>query len=155
MSHFPMFISLKNKKVVVIGGGRIATRRVQVLIRYGAELVVIAACQSESIKLLAGENKLTLIERNYLPGDLNGAFMAIAATDDRDVNEKVCNDARKEGIPVNVCDRKELCDFYFPAIFENGEVTGGLISKDGSNHKAAKETAARIREFLKNRREQT
>ena len=155
LSHFPMFISLKNKKVVVIGGGRIATRRVQVLIRYGAELVVIAACQSESIKLLAGENKLTLIERNYLPGDLNGAFMAIAATDDRDVNEKVCNDARKEGIPVNVCDRKELCDFYFPAIFENGEVTGGLISKDGSNHKAAKETAARIREFLKNRREQT
>jgi len=110
-SHFPMFFNLQNKKVVVIGGGKIATRRIQVLIRYGARIVVFAACHTESIKHLAGENKLTLIERNYLLGDLNDAFMAIAATDDRDVNEKVCNDARKEGIPVNVCDRKELCDF--------------------------------------------
>lgn len=153
-SHFPMFFNLKNKKVVVIGGGKIATRRVRALIRCGARIVVIAPSHSKELKLLGGENKLLLIEKNYLPGDLNDAFMVIAATDNREVNEKVCNDARAEGIPVNVCDRKEMCDFYFPATFENGQVTGGLISKDGGDHKAAKKTAERIRKWLGNWREQ-
>jgi len=148
-SHFPMFFSLKNRKIIVIGGGRIATRRVRVLIRCGASIVVIAPSISAELKLLAGEDKLMLLERSYLPGDLKDAFMVIAATDNRKVNEKICDDARSEGIPVNVCDRKEMCDFYFPATFENSQITGGLISKDGSDHEAARKTAERIREGLR------
>jgi precorrin-2 dehydrogenase/sirohydrochlorin ferrochelatase/precorrin-6A/cobalt-precorrin-6A reductase len=151
-AHFPMFYDLRNKKIVVVGGGEIATRRIKVLRRFGAEIVVIAPRFSENLMLMTEVGPLMRIEREYRSGDLEGAMMALAATDDREVNEKVYFDAREAGIPVNVCDKKEQCDFYFPAVFENESIVGGLISKDGDDHHGAKEMASSIREWLLNGR---
>lgn len=152
LSHFPMFYDLKDKKVVVIGGGEIAARRIKVLRRFGARIVAIAPRFSENLKLFPEDQQLTRIEREYRDGDLKGALMVLAATDDREVNEMVYFDAQEAGVPVNVCDQKEQCDFYFPAVFEDEAVIGGLISKDGDDHHAAKETASSIREWLLNGR---
>lgn len=153
-SHFPLFFDLKDKKIVVIGGGLIAARRIEVLRSCGAEIILIAKKPADDLKRLADGGEIKLLERSYEEGDLQGAFMAMAATDNRDVNEKVYTDAREAGIAVNVCDKKEQCDFYFPAVFEDEKIIGGLISKEGKDHQAVKEAASRIRECLKNRREQ-
>lgn len=153
LSHFPMFFELRGKKAVVIGGGEIAARRIKVLSRFGAEVLSIAPSHHEKLRCMAEGNRIRLAEREYRTGDLEEAFLVLAATHSREVNEKVFQDARDAGIPVNVCDNKEQCDFYFPAVFENESVIGGLISKDGNNHHAAKEMASGIREWLQKGRD--
>lgn len=152
LSHFPMFISVRRRKVIVVGGGRVATRRIEVLLRFGADITVIAPRCSETILRLYKENKLELKIKNYASGDLQDAFAVIAATDRREVNAQVSDDARSVGAFVNVSDRKEACDFFFPAVFEDEEIIGGLISKAGSGHRSAKEKASRIRDSLKHGR---
>jgi len=153
LSHFPMFVDLRGKKAVVIGGGEIAARRIKVLSRFGAEVLSIAPSHHEKLRCMAEGNRIRLAEREYRTGDLEEAFLVLAATHSREVNEKVFQDARDAGIPVNVCDNKEQCDFYFPAVFENESVIGGLISKDGNDHHAAKEMASGIREWLQKGRD--
>ncbi|WP_300298375.1 bifunctional precorrin-2 dehydrogenase/sirohydrochlorin ferrochelatase, partial [uncultured Intestinimonas sp.] len=81
-------------------------------------------------------------------GDLEGAFLAVAATGDRDVNRTVGEEARARGIPVTVADRREECTFFFPAICEGGGVTAGLISQRGEDHRRAARAAKRVREVL-------
>lgn len=148
-SHFPMFFNLRDKKIVVVGGGRIATRRIEVLVCFDARITVVASHISERLHALYNENKLELVERDYESDDIKDAFMVIAATNSREINEKIFSDAHLSGVFVNTSDRKEQCDFYFPSIFEDEEVIGGLISKEGNNHTAAKEKASSIRAYLR------
>lgn len=148
-SHFPLFIALKNKKVVVIGGGKVATRRVQTLVKFGAEVTVIASDISKEINELCNKDKINVIKREYEKSDILNAYMVIIATNRTDVNEAAANDARVLKILMNTADTKEQCDFFFPAVFSDEYIVGGIVSNDGSNHKLVKEKAARIREFLK------
>lgn len=148
-SHFPIFIDLKDKKIIVVGGGEIATRRIEVLISFGASITVVAPCCSKKLLVLYDEKKLGLIKRNYKQEDLKDSYMVIAATNCRKTNEQVFQDAKARGIFINISDKKEQCNFYFPAIFEDNEVIGGLISKEGKKHTVVKEKASMIREYLK------
>lgn len=151
-SHFPMFFNLEKKKIIVVGGGNIATRRIKMLIKFGVCLTVVAPKFSQELDEMHNENKLKIIKRNYKSNDLKGAFMVIAATNSREVNEKIFLDAKESGVFVNVVDKKEQCDFYFPSIFEDDQIIGGLISRQGKNHRILKEKADFIRECLKNGR---
>lgn len=151
-SHFPMFFNLEKKKIIVVGGGNIATRRIKMLIKFGVCLTVVAPKYSQELDEMHNENKLKIIKRTYKSNDLKGAFMVIAATNSRKVNEKIFLDAKESGIFVNVVDKKEQCDFYFPSIFEDDQIIGGLISRQGKNHRILKEKANFIRECLKNGR---
>ena len=83
-----------------------------------------------------------------MPGDLAGAFLAVAATDDREVNRSVGEEARKLGIPVSVADRREECTFFFPAVCEHRGVTVGLVSHSGGDHRRAAEAASAVRKAL-------
>ena len=147
--RFPLFVSLSGKTVTVIGAGKIASRRIKVLLEYGARIRVIAPQICEEIRALSGS--LEIIEREYEGGDVSGSFMVIAATDSREVNQKAGADAKAEGINVSVADSREECSFYFPAVIRKGSISIGLVS-DGSDHAAAARTAGELREYFKVKR---
>lgn len=141
--YFPMFIDLTDRKIFVAGGGRIARRRMEALVKFGADIHVTAPQVCPEIALLAEEGKIKTILREYRPSDLDGMDFAIAATDDREVNRAVYEECRKRGIPVNVADDKTLCDFYFPALVLTDDVVIG-IGSGGESPGRVKEVRQRI-----------
>ena len=141
--YFPMFIDLTDRKIFVAGGGRIARRRIEALVKFGADIHVAAPRVCPEIALLAGEGKIKTVLREYRPSDLDGMDFAIAATDDREVNRAVYEEYRKRGIPVNVADDKTLCDFYFPALVLTDDVVIG-IGSGGESPGRVKEVRQRI-----------
>ena len=141
-SHFPLFVDLTGRPCVIVGGGAIAARRAEVLARFGGAVTVIAPTWT------GGVPEVEWQARPYAPGDLRGAFLAVAATDDRQVNRQVGEEARRLGIPVTVADRREECTFFFPAVCEGGGVTAGLISRQGNDHSRAARAARAVRQAL-------
>ena len=141
--YFPMFIDLTDRKIFVAGGGRIARRRIEALVKFGADIHVAAPRVCPEIALLAEEGKIKILLREYRPSDLDGMEFAIAATDDREVNRAVYAECRKRGIPVNVADDKTLCDFYFPALVLTDDVVIG-IGSGGESPGRVKEVRQRI-----------
>lgn len=137
--RFPLFVSLAGKKCVVFGAGQIAARRVSVLKRFGAAVRVIAP---------ESRSELTPDEcRGYEKSDLSGAFLAVAATDDRAVNRRIGQDCAARGIPCSVADRAEESTFFFPAVCEGKGLIAGVVS-DGTAHSRTAAAAKRIRAVL-------
>ncbi len=137
--RFPLFVSLDGEKCVVFGAGKIALRRVGVLKRFGAK-----------VKVIAPESRSELVPdelRGYEESDLEGAFLVIAAADNRDVNHRIGEDCAKRGILCSVADRAEESTFFFPAICVGEELTVGVASNGKSHHKTAG-AAKRIRGIL-------
>ena len=147
-TYFPIFINLINKRVVVIGGGVIATRRVQTLCSFGCNIEVIAPEVSESLKNLVKEEKITWHARPYQVEDVVGATIVVSATNQRMVNRKVGQECVKLSIPVSVADSKEESTFYFPGIAKEDAVVVG-VSASGTDHKLAKRVTDGIRSALK------
>lgn len=139
--RFPMFIDLTGKRVVLVGGGTIAARRIASLRLFGCEIEVIAP------ELKCSAQGLIWHPRAYVPGDLQGACLAIAATDDRQVNHAVGQEAGQLGIPVSVADCEEECTFYFPAVCTGENVIAGVVS-DGKDHHRTARAAKAIRRAL-------
>ena len=141
-SRLPLFVDLTGRRCVIVGGGAIAQRRAAVLSRFGAAVTVIAPTWT------GGVPEVEWQARPYAPGDLRGAFLAVAAPDARQVNRQVGEEARRLGIPVTVADRREECTFFFPAVCEGGGVTAGLISRQGNDHSRAARAARAVRQAL-------
>ncbi|ACZ41498.1 siroheme synthase [Thermobaculum terrenum ATCC BAA-798] len=121
--YYPAFLDLCRKKVVVVGGGEIATGKVRGLIPCGPDpLVVIAPEVSDYIREKAIEGALTWIQREYTYGDLEGAYICFAATDDKSANAKVAKEARERNIPVLAVDDIPNCDFIAPAVVRRGRL---------------------------------
>ena len=139
--RFPLFVDLAGKAAVVVGGGAIGLRRAAVLQRFGARVTVIAPEIREKPEGIAS------LLRSYRPGDLAGAFLAVAAANDRAVNHAVYEEACSRGILVNVCDCPGECDFYFPAICQTETLVAGLVG-DGSDHKRTARAAKAVRKTL-------
>lgn len=139
--RFPLFLDLKGKKAVIIGGGKIALRRAGVLLSFGAEVTIIAP-ECESVPEGAA-----FLNRSYQEGDLAGAFLAVAATNCREVNFQVGQEAKKAGIFVSVADRKEESSFFFPAICTGSGLIAGVVSQ-GEEHKKTAAAARKIRTVL-------
>lgn len=139
--RFPLFMDLSGRKAVVIGGGTVGLRRAEVLRRFGAEVTVV------SPSLLRPVDGIRHIARRYQPGDLAGAFLAIAAANDPAVNEAAGREARQLGILFNRSDCRSGCDFFFPAICEGEGLVAG-VAGDGSNHARTVRVAGEIRKIL-------
>lgn len=139
--RFPVFTDLRGKRVVIVGGGPVARRRIDALRPFGPELVVIAP------ELEGDSRGLEWHRRPYRPGDLEGAFLAVAASGSRAVNRQVGQEARQVGIPVSVADRREECTFFFPALCHGDTVLAGVVSR-GDDHRATAAAAKRIRALL-------
>ena len=139
--RFPLFLDLNGKKAVIVGGGKIALRRAGVLLSFGAEVIIIAP-ECESVPEGA-----FFYQRPYEKGDLAGAFLAVAATDCREVNQQVGQEAKATGILVSVADRKEESTFFFPAICTGSGLVAGVVSQ-GEEHKKTAAAARKIRTVL-------
>lgn len=145
--RFPLFLSSQGKKVVVIGGGKIATRRIATLVKFGFYVKCVAPFISEEIKEMAVENTLILKTTKYDKELIKGSYFVLACTDDKKVNEEVWEDCKNLNILVNRCDDKEACDFYFPAIAVNESATVAIVG-DGEDHEEVKKIAIAVREVI-------
>lgn len=139
--RFPLFLDLTDKTVVLVGGGTIASRRIGTLRLFGCRIVVVAP------ELKSHDEGVEWIRRPYRSGDLEGAFLAIAATADRAVNHQVWEEATRLGIPVSVADCEAECSFYFPAVCIGEELVAGVVSSGRDHHRTAR-AAREIRGVL-------
>ena len=124
MPLFPIFINLEGRRVLIAGGGHVALRKAERLSPYGADIFAVAP---EFIPGFAGIPGVTLLERRFEPGDIDGAAL---------VNAAVSELCRWENVPVNVVDDIEKCSFVFPSLVRRGELSVG-ISTGGASPSAA------------------
>ncbi|NJD03540.1 MAG: bifunctional precorrin-2 dehydrogenase/sirohydrochlorin ferrochelatase [Ruminiclostridium sp.] len=126
MAVFPLFVDLGGKTCIVVGGGEVASRKVEILLRFDADLSIIAPEVSSSILSLEIQDKIKIFRKKYSEHDIDEAFLVVAATSDPEVNENVFRDAKKRNIPVNVVDDPEKCTFIFPSVVNRGDLTIGI-----------------------------
>ena len=119
MTLYPIFLDLQGRKGVVVGGGKVATRKVRALQAAGAHVHVVGPELDTSLEMLAG---VTCHRQAYQASVLAGACIVIACTDDADVNNKVYEDCRAKGIWCNVVDDPPRCDFHVPAVVRRGRL---------------------------------
>jgi precorrin-2 dehydrogenase / sirohydrochlorin ferrochelatase len=148
MAFFPLFIDLENKKCVVVGGGRVATRKAETLLQFAARIVVISPEITEQLEGYKEKGSLVHVQRKYTEVDIEGAFLIIAATSDRVVNEKIVEAAIKRNIFVNVADNPEKCTFIFPSVIKRDELVIG-VSTSGSYPVLSKRIRKKIDEMLR------
>lgn len=167
INYLPLFCDMTGKEVLVFGAGKIAARRVEVLLSFGAAVTLAAPEFAPEMEELVrrffvpeGERtdraehvskagKIREIKRcAYRPGSIPEEMdYVLAVTDDPAVNEAIYRECRHREIPVNVASDQTKCDFYFPAVIESEDVIIGVTS-GGRNHKKVREIAQRIREML-------
>ncbi|TZE81813.1 precorrin-2 dehydrogenase/sirohydrochlorin ferrochelatase family protein [Calorimonas adulescens] len=122
MAYYPIMLNIKNKKCLVVGGGKVALRKILSFVEGEALITVISPSFDEEIIKLAAKEKVELIRREYQQGDVRGFFVAIAATDDEKVNKLVASDGEKYNMLVNVVDDKDLSSFIVPSIVRRGDL---------------------------------
>jgi precorrin-2 dehydrogenase / sirohydrochlorin ferrochelatase len=123
MRYYPIYLNLTNRPAFVVGGGTIAEGKVLGLLEVDAQVTVIAPEPTPALRELARNGKIAWEQRAYQQGDLQGAAIAISATDERDVNKQVWDEAQERGILINVVDDPPYCDFIAPAIIRRGDIT--------------------------------
>ncbi len=123
MRYYPIFLNLTNQLSIIIGGGTIAEGKVTGLLEADAKVLVIAPEVTPAMKELAESGRVTWEQRTYRDGDLEGAAIAISATDDPEVNHRVWDEANRRGILINVVDDVPYCNFIAPAIVRRGDIT--------------------------------
>lgn len=144
MAFFPLMTDLSGRDALVIGAGGEGEKKVRVLKDFGARVTLIAPEAGEA----AAREADRYIPRAFEEGDLDSAAwtLAVAATDDREVNRRFSEAARRRRIPVNVVDDPELCTFIFPAVIRDGDVVCA-VSSGGKSPYVAQRVKARIREY--------
>lgn len=147
MVCFPLFIDLKTKNCLVIGGGTVAARKIETLLRFGAAVTVISESCTKNIQELARAGKIVYREHRYRAGDLTGAFLAIAATNDPEINSQVSQEATARGIWINVVDDPAKCSFIFPAVVQRDQIVVG-ITTSGIFPALAKKIREKIEQVL-------
>lgn len=144
---YPVYLNLKGKRVVVIGGGEVAERKTASLLDTGASIVVISPEVTPRIASLANARIIELHQRPYAEGDCTGAALILSATDDPDVSRAVWKEATGAGILVNTADQPELCDVIMPAVVRSGDLTIA-ISTGGTSPALAARLRGRFARML-------
>jgi len=140
---YPVCLRLHGKRVLLIGAGSIAEGRALQLLETGARLRMIAPEATETLRRLAAQGQLELLERPYAPGDLTGHAVVFVATDDRRVSEAVAEEARALGIWLNAADEPDLCDFTLPSVGRRGAITVA-VSTQGQSPALARHLRQRL-----------
>ena len=121
-SLLPIFLKLAGRRCLLVGAGHVALEKTGSLLKAGARLRVVAPEARAEVRQLAQEGKLELVERRFVPADLDGNFLAIAATDSPEVNAAVHRGAVERNIPSNSVDDIPNCDFFFGSVVERGSL---------------------------------
>ena len=119
---FPLLTDMEGRRAVIAGGGVVAARRAATLVKCGAAVTVVSPAFAPEFR----ELKCSLLKKEWEPEDLEGAALAVAATDDGTVNAAVAAEAKARGIPVSVADNAAECSFFFPSLVTSGEVSASV-----------------------------
>ena len=122
MAKYPIFLELGSRRVVVIGGGKVAVRKVQTLLNAGARVVVVAEHIDEMLTALCRGMDAEIIMSKYSKNYLAGALLCIAATNNNKLNKQIYKDCQELEVLCNVVDVPELCDFFVPAVVKRGKL---------------------------------
>ncbi|HEV2669034.1 MAG TPA: bifunctional precorrin-2 dehydrogenase/sirohydrochlorin ferrochelatase [Blastocatellia bacterium] len=149
MRYYPIYLDLKGRDVLVVGGGAIAEGKALQLVQAGARVTVVSPELTEALRAAADRDEITHLGGSFIEGDLNGVFLVISATDDRKLNEKIAKAARERGLLCNIVDQPDLCDFITPALVMRGELQISVSTGGGSptlTQRVKREVAAVIGE---------
>ena len=128
MDYFPIFLDLKNRRCLIVGGGDVATRKGRMLSKAGAILRVVAPEISTELRELVAQHQGELLLREYHENDINDCVLAVAATDIHELNKRISDDAKQKNIPVNVVDTPALCTYITPAIIDRSPLMIAISS---------------------------
>ncbi len=129
---YPVNLILRGRRCLVVGGGRVAARKVEGLVAAGASVHVVATAVGEEVR--AAGPQVTFDERPYEPSDLDGARLVVTATDRPEVNRAVHDDAEAAGVWVNAADDPPSCSFILPAVVRQGPV---MVTVSTAGHSPA------------------
>ena len=121
--YYPIFLNISGKRCVVVGGGQVAHRKIRTLLEHNADVQVISPDLCPELGQLAESGKIEVLHRDYRAGDLRKAFIAVAATNDSDINLEIVKEARKNAVLVNIVDDAENSDFILPSHIHRGDLT--------------------------------
>ncbi|MDF2610224.1 MAG: bifunctional precorrin-2 dehydrogenase/sirohydrochlorin ferrochelatase [Lachnospiraceae bacterium] len=144
MAYFPFYIDISNQACLVVGGGIVALRKIEVLLEFEVKIIVITPTIREEIYMLKaeaekkGKEQIIIKEREFEDGDINGIQFVIAATSDELLNSHISEFCKQNNIMVNVVDVKEECSFIFPAILKMDELVVAVSTGGNSPALAAK-----------------
>lgn len=128
MKYFPIFLDGSKIKAMVIGGGDVAARKIELLLKTTNQITVMSEVTAPSVERLIKVNNLNWLAHNYQVGFLKDCNLVIAATDDNEINEVVAHEANKLNILTNVVDQPELCTYITPAIIDRDPILIALSS---------------------------
>ena len=144
--YFPLYVDLTENNILFAGGGKIAARRVHILMRFAKHITVVAPRFEESFGELEEESQIRLVQRTFDFSDLIGRDLVFAATDDTELNRQIYEACKEQGIPVNVCSDQNLCDFQFPSVVISDDVVIG-INASGKNHRRVKQVRQELEKY--------
>ena len=128
MDALPIFLKIKGRRCVVIGGGEVATRKITMLLKAGGEVAVISPELDHELAELYEAGKISFHQGTFQPEQLDGACLVVAATDDGTTNRAVSEAAHQRNIPVNVVDSPQLCSFTMPSIVDRSPIVIAISS---------------------------
>lgn len=132
MSYFPTFLKLDNKKVLIIGGGKIANDKLLHLLEFTKDITIITPTISEDMLKIVHQNVLPFHQRSYETGDIKDFDIIVAAINDIPLQEKIFKESRTQRCLYNCVDIKECCDFIFPSYIKKGDLTVAISTAGGS-----------------------
>ncbi|MGH8874235.1 MAG: precorrin-2 dehydrogenase/sirohydrochlorin ferrochelatase family protein [Acidimicrobiia bacterium] len=141
--YYPVLLDLRRRRAVVIGGGRVAEQKIEALVVAGAAVTVIAPRLSERLTALAVAGTIAWAPRPYRQGDLDGAFLAVAATDSPELHRRVFAEAELRAVPLNAVDDISNCSVILPSVHRDGDLVVA-VSTGGK----APAVAVRLREKI-------
>ncbi len=144
LQFLPISINVTNKKILLVGGGKVATHKGTIMARFVNQVTVVAPEFTPEIKQLP----FTFIEKEYDKGDLEGFFLVYVCTGNHELNAQIKADAQSLGILTSVCDAPMLCDFVSPAIHKEGNVTIS-VGTNGQNAYQSVAIRNQISELIK------
>ena len=169
-TYFPLFFSMEDKRILIIGGGQVAERRIGSLLEFGPKMTVVSPEITDGIRKWVEENLVSWHperyqeNREYPLGHDNQVCRVqqaaswrrpdyvLICTNDTELNHRIAMEWKEKGVPVNNASCKEDCDFFFPALIqEEGLVFG--VSSDGSDHKKVRRICEKIRSILRESKE--
>ncbi|MBN1848114.1 MAG: bifunctional precorrin-2 dehydrogenase/sirohydrochlorin ferrochelatase [Deltaproteobacteria bacterium] len=137
MSYYPILVDLEDRKVVIVGGGNVAQRKIDTLLEYHADIYIIAKDLTPALQSYAKANRIQFLGPDLNESHLDGAFLVIAATDDMHLNHKVGEMAKQRGLLINAVDQPKDCSFIVPSVVKRGELVIA-VSTSGKSPALAK-----------------
>ena len=147
MDYLPVFLKIEDTPCLVVGGGKVAARKVRLLARAGANITLVSPAVCDEIDAAVKQGTVTHIKRRFQDKDLDGVVLVITATDDEALNRSVSRLAKQQRIPVNVVDSPDLCSFIMPSIIDRSPVQVA-VSTGGASPVLARLLRARLESFI-------